>query len=116
MNTTVKNYSCEVCEKILKCEDIMVIHRKSVVVDEEDERNYHENEISNRTFNSPSQIDKSSSDEVFRCEICDFASAMTEIIENNKELIHHLCIQCDASFTSQKKQKTHIKNLHCDKF
>ena len=114
MNTTVKNYSCEVCEKILKCEDIMVIHRKSVVVDEEDERNYHENEISNRTFNNPSQIDKSSCDEVFRCEICDFASAMTDIIDNQKELIQNWCIQCDTSFSSQKKLKTHIKNLYGD--
>ena len=86
-----------------------------ILEEEGDETNDHEREISNRTFNNPSQIDKSSSDEVFRCEICDFASAMTEIIDNHKELIHNWCIQCDTSFSSQKKLKTHIKNLHGDK-
>ena len=69
-------------------------------VDEEDVTN-DEKEISNRTFNNPSQGDKSdNSDELFRCEICDFASAMKDTIENHKELLHSWCKQCDASFSS----------------
>ena len=83
--------------------------------EDEDETIDHESEISNKTFNNPSQVDKSSSDKLFKCEICDFASAMKDTIENHKELIHNWCTQCDASFSSQKKLKCHIKNLHCDK-
>ena len=44
------------------------------ILEEGDETNDHESEIYNRTFNNPSQIDKSSSDGVLRWEICDFAS------------------------------------------
>ena len=48
-------------------------------VDEEDVKN-DDIGILNTTFNNPSQIEKSSSDEVFRCEIYDFASAITYIL------------------------------------
>ena len=69
-------------------------------VDEED-LTKEENEISHRTFDNPFQVDKpDKSDELFRCEICDFASAMKNIIENHKELLHSWCKQCEASFSS----------------
>ena len=87
---------------------------KILDVDEEDVTN-DENEISNKTFNNPSQVGKSDkSDEIFRCEICDFASAMRDIIVNHKEILHIWCTQCDLGFTSQKKLKNHITNLHRD--
>jgi hypothetical protein len=50
-------------------------------VGEEDETNC-ENQISTRTFNSPSQTDKTDK-LLIKCETCDFSSAMTSIIENH---------------------------------
>ena len=78
-------------------------------VDEVDETIDHENEISNRTFDNPSQVDKYSSDDLFKCEMCDFASARQEIIENHKELLHNWCAVCFSCFDSQKKLKSHVK-------
>ena len=43
-------------------------------VDEEDATSNYENEISNKTFNNSSQVDNAS-DDLFKCEICDFSSA-----------------------------------------
>ena len=43
-------------------------------VDEEDYTIGYENEISNKTFNNSSQVDNAS-DDLFKCEICDFSSA-----------------------------------------
>ena len=54
---------------------------KIVDVNEEDEAHDLENDISNRTFTNPSQVDKYCSDKLFRCEICDFASARKDTIE-----------------------------------
>ena len=82
-------------------------------VDEEDETFEYNN--TNRIFNNPSQSDKPSSGERFICESCDFTSAMKDVIENHNELIHTWCTQCDASFTSKKKLKSHIKKVHGDK-
>ena len=179
----MEKYSCEVCEKTFKCEDILskhqqIVHenlklychyfnnlktcpfkeecvflhkvskkckfgiecernmcmfRHTVVeevteknvetagqsdildVDEEDETN-DEQEMSNRSFDNPSQTEKSDkTDELFRCDICDFASAMKNIIENHKELLHNVCTKCNSSFASQKKLKSHIKNSHSEK-
>ena len=81
-------------------------------VDEED-ATIDDTEFSNKTFNNPSQVDKG--DGLFRCEFCDFASAMKDIIVNHKELLHNFCTECDETFTSQKKLKTHLKNHHKDK-
>ena len=98
----------EVTEKNIETADQSEI----LDVDDEEETNV-ENESSNKTFNNPSQADKSDkSDELFRCEICDFASVMKSTIENHKELLHNLCTKCGSSFTSQKKLKSHIKNYH----
>ena len=83
--------------------------------DEVDEITDHENKISNRTFSNPSQVDNYSSDELFKCEICDFASARQKIIEDHKELFHNWCPRCYSSFDSQRKLKSHVKNDHSDK-
>ena len=89
---------------------------KIVDVNEEDETHDLENKISNRTFRNPSQVDKYCSDTLFRCEICDFASARKDTIENHKELIHNWCPQCLSSFTNQNKLKSNIRNIHCGKY
>ena len=83
--------------------------------DEIDEITDHENKISNRTFRNPSQVDNYSSDELLKCEICDFASGRQEIKENHKKLIHNWCAQRFSRFVSQNKLNCHVKTLHCDK-
>ena len=96
---------------VVTADDIDIID-----VDEEDEVNEaddQEDEMSDRTFVNPSQSDKS--EELFKCEICDFASARKEIIENHKELIHNWCPQCYSSFTTQNKLRIHIKKIHIKK-
>lgn len=85
------------------------------VDDVDDETNVHENELSNKTFNYPSQVDKYPSDKLVKCAICDFASARKDIIENHKELLHNWCPQCYSSFNSKNKLKSHIKKNHSDK-
>ena len=55
------------CKFDSECERQMCIFRHEVI---EDETNDHEKDIPNRTFYNPSQVDKSSSIEFLRCEIC----------------------------------------------
>ena len=75
----------ETVEEIIENNFATADQSKILDVDEEDVTT-DENEISNKTFNNPSQDEKSDkSDEIFRCEIGDFASAMRDIIENHKE-------------------------------
>ena len=100
----------EVIEEVIEKNNMAADQSDILEVNEDDE-----NDIPNRTFDNPSQADKSSSDNLFRCEICDFASSMQDIIESHKELIHNTCTKCDSSFTTQKKLKNHIKNIHSDK-
>ena len=95
-------------EDVLTADDIDIID-----VDEVDEADVQENEMSDRTFVNPSQFDKS--DDMFKCEICDFASARQKIIEDHKELFHNWCPRCYSSFDSQRKLKSHVKNDHSDK-
>ena len=83
-------------------------------VDDEDKTTDHQIELPNMTFNNPSQIDKYSSDTLFKCETCGFASSRQEIIENHKELLHNWCAKCYSTFDSQKKLKSHIKDIHTD--
>ena len=194
----VKNYSCEVCERTFKCEDILGKHHKIAhenlkfycqyfnnskncpfkeecvflheiskqckfgiecerqmcmfrhdvieeIIDknavtpeqilEEDETNDQENEISNRTFNNPSQIDKSSSDEIsnktflnpsqveveavasdtiFKCEKCGFEAGTKVILGNHKESRQNWCYLCYSSYKNKDKLKNHITELHSD--
>jgi hypothetical protein len=79
-------------------------------VDKEDEIKDYESDFSNSTFGNPSH-----GGEVFMCDICDFASAMKEIIENHNKLIHNWCSKCFSSFRSQNELKCHLKEVHCDK-
>ena len=60
----------EVIEEVIKKNDMTVDQSDTLDVDDEDETNDHENDIPNRTFYNPSQVDKSSSIEFLRCEIC----------------------------------------------
>ena len=65
--------------------------------------------IANETFINLSQIDKNHSYHLFICEICDFASARKDTMENHKELIHNWCPQCFSSFEKKNKLKKHLK-------
>ena len=60
----------EVIEEVIKKNDMTVDQSDTLDVDDEDETNDHEKDIPNRTFYNPSQVDKSSSIEFLRCEIC----------------------------------------------
>ena len=61
----------------------------------------HEDDTSNATFMNPSQIDKLLSDNMFKCEICDFTSSSKICIIDHKEAIHNWCPTCYSSFMSQ---------------
>ena len=63
--------------------DCEITDQSKILDIEEEDVTYDKNEIPNRTFNNPSQVDKSDSDEWFRCDSCDFASAMKDITENH---------------------------------
>ena len=83
--------------------------------DETDETIDHESEIPNETFINPSQVENKHSNHLFICEICDFASARKDTIENHKELIHNWCPQCCSSFEKKNKLKKHFKDVHSTK-
>ena len=81
-------------------ENIVTVDDQSVILEADD--------ISNRTFNDPSQVDNTSSDKLFKCEICDFASSRTDIIKNHTEFFYNWCNYCFSSFNNQKKLKIFI--------
>ena len=108
------NVNEECVSELVEKNDATADQSDFVDVDEVDETKAG-NEISNRTFNNPSQVENITSDELFKCEICDFASARQKIIEDHKELFHNWCPRCYSSFDSQRKLKSHVKNDHSDK-
>ena len=71
-----------------------------------------ENEIANITFHNPSQVDNLNSDKVFKCKMCDFASARKIDINDHKESSHNWCSSCFSSFGNQENLKEHIKKKH----
>ena len=76
------------------------------------ETNVNVNDSVNRTFHNPSQDDKSPSEEIFKCEKCDFeAKAKIDIINHKKE-VHNWCESCFSTFNSKKKLKNHILKIH----
>ena len=95
----------------IECEDSEDEESEILNVNDVDETTDHENEIPNRTFINPSQCDKDSSGELFKCEMCDFASARNDTIKNHKEVIHNWCPHCYSSFNSQKILKNHMKDI-----
>ena len=60
-------------------EDILSVDEAS---DAQNERPTQYFEKANMTFTNPSQVDKSSSDGLFKCDKCGFASSRKDIIEN----------------------------------
>ena len=84
------------------------------IIDVQDEIE-HEDDKSNATFMNPSQIDELLSDNMFKCEICDFTSSSKNFIIDHKEEIHNWCRKCYSSFKSKEKLKNHIKKKHTEK-
>ena len=60
-----------------------------------------ENVIANMTFQNPSQVDNLVSTTLFKCEMCDFASASKIDMNDHKESYHNLCSSCFSSFDNQ---------------
>ena len=71
-----------------------------------------ENETGNMTFQNPSQVDNPISAKVFKCEMCDFASARRIEINDHKEAYHNWCSSCFSSFENQEDLKKHNKKKH----
>ena len=93
-----------------------------VIVDEPSECSNDDEEIIdldnvnyNSTFINPSQDDKNSKEELFKCDKCDFASARKDDINDHKESYHNWCSTCLSSFVFQESLKKHIKKEHSEK-
>ena len=69
----------------------------------------HDNVNSNSTFINPSQADKISKEEMFKCDMCHFASARICDIKDQKESDHNLCSKCISSFDNKKIYRTTSK-------
>ena len=51
---------------------------------------------------------------VFKCKLCDFASARKTGLRNHKKQIHNWCFLCFSSFTCQEKLKDHFYQVHSE--
>ena len=49
------------------------------------------NRSAKRTFHNPSQVEKSPSQNIFKCEKCDFAAAIKTDLVNHNEEEHNWC-------------------------
>ena len=49
---------------------------------------------------------------VFKCKVCDFASARKTDLKNHKKTIHHWCFICFSSYTCKENLKDHFTNAH----
>ena len=91
-------------------EEESVTREEIIDVDEQEEFMEQENETSERTFINPSQDDKVSSDEMIKCEMCDFASARKTELMTHKELDI-----IGAIYVFQESLKNHFKKMHNNK-
>ena len=92
-----------------------LLEEEIVTFDDQSEHDESMNlEDSNMTFSNPSQANKTSNDDLFKCDKCDFASARKDIIDNHKELLHNWCSICLLNFANQKNLKNHVRNEHSD--
>ena len=86
-------------------EDILTVDEPSETID-------HDNVNFNSTFTNPSQVDKISNEEKFKCEKCDFAFARKSDINNHKMTNHNWCSKCYSSFDTQENLQNHIQSMH----
>ena len=72
----------------------------------------------NRTFQNPSQTNKSKNDNkaveapTYECDMCEFKSVWKYEIRDHKGKIHNWCYLCYSIFENQMKLETHIKAVH----
>jgi hypothetical protein len=104
---TENEYENEIIEDILSDDEISDVGEQ----DESVNKNF---DTADMTFTNPSQETKSSSDGLFKCDKCEFASSRKDIIENHKELLHNWCSLCYSNFENKKNLKNHKKNEHSD--
>ena len=53
--------------------------------------------------------------DIFKCSICDFASARKSDLKDHKTTIHNWCFICFSSYTNQEYLKKHFKRAHSKK-
>ena len=72
-------------------------------------------DISNNTFLNPSQANKVSDSEMFKCEKCNFHSSTKVRFIIHKESYHNWCPKCYSTFRDQDKLRNHSKTTHSKK-
>ena len=89
--------------------DIIDVEEQEESVNDE---SIHVEDISNNTFLNPSQTDKVSGSEMFKCEKCNFHSSTKFRFIIHKESYHNWCPKCYSTFRDQDDVRNHTKTTH----
>ena len=86
-------------------------------VEEETEHDLDEMNENEKTFNNPSQENKTPSENIYKykCERCDFKAATKNDFDSHKKEVHNWCTICFSSFSSQERLKKHSIKKHKSK-
>ena len=117
METIIVNVNEEeTIEVDSKVEDIVTVdyNNEEIVVDIHEENIVVTNTSDELLVKASLQLGNVNKD-IFKCSICDFASARKNDLKDHKTTIHKWCFICFSSYMNQDHLKKHFKRAHSKK-